>query len=363
MKNDIKDAVMMCEKITGKNLSLPVLSSILFVSENKNLKLIATNLEMGVEIIVPAKIEKEGKVAVPAGILNGFLSNLYSDEHVVFESKDKNLIITTQNSSTTIKCQPADDFPSIPKYHEKNKGIEISLNDFLHGLKSVFYASSLLNMKPEISSVYVYSDGVSALVFVATDSFRLAEKRIECEMENFKAVMIPHKSAIEIMRIFEEKDGKIKIITDKNQIFLEFNGINFVSRLVEGVFPDYRQVIPEKFSTDAVVDKNIFANSLKTAGIFIGKLCEVKIAVNTPEKSLNLATSNGEAGEHSSVIPAKITGKSIKMAFNHRYLSDCLPHIPSNDIILRFSGEGKPLIIASTKDNSFQYLTMPMNTA
>ncbi|MFA4890203.1 MAG: DNA polymerase III subunit beta [Candidatus Paceibacterota bacterium] len=360
LKNHLKEAIYLCEKITGKNLSLPILSNILISTEDRNLKLTATNLEIGIEVEIPAKIEKKGKVAVLANIFSSFISNISNEENITLESQNNNLLVSILNSSTLIKGQKPDDFPILPKTNEKRE-VEIPVEDFIKGLKSVSYAVSFSNIKPEISSVFIYSGKNTPLTFVATDSFRLAEKKFKYSFPDFKGVLVPQRSVSEIMRIFDGRKGKVKLIFDRNQIFVVLDNIKFISRLTEGVFPDYQQIIPKKFTTDVVTDKNLFIGSLKTASVFSNKLNELNMAVNSKNGSVSIKTSNTEAGEHTANIPAKVTGEELKMTFNHKYIYDCLPHIDSEKILLRFSGEGKPLIITGTDDNSFQYIAMPMN--
>ncbi len=359
-RNNLKEVVYLCEKIAGKNLTLPILNNVLIEGYERSLKFTVTNLEIGLEIIAPAKIEKSGKITVPAGILGSFVSNLTGEDNIILESQNENLLISTQNSSTIIRGQPPDDFPILPKTDGK-KEIEISVKDIILGLKSVWYASSFSNIKPEISSIYIFSGKNTALTFVATDSFRLAEKKFKYSFDDFSGILLPFRSAAEVLRIFEGKEGKIKIVFDKNQAFFVFDGIKFISRLTEGVFPDYSQIIPKKFSTDIIIDKNLFTSALKTAGIFSGKLNELNIMSSANDESMVLRTSSADAGEHTTNIPAKITGDEVKITFNFKYIFDCLAHIQSPKIILRFSGEGKPLLISGTDDNSFQYLVMPMS--
>lgn len=360
-KINLKEAVGLCEKITGKNLSLPVLSNILISGEGRRLKLTSTNLEIGLGVEIPAKIEEKGMITVPAGVVNSFLSSLSTDENITLESQHNSLLILTSNTSTLIKGQPCDDFPVLPTAKEGNI-FEIPVSEFISGLKSVSYAASFLNIKPEISSVYAVSDKAIPLTFVATDSFRLAEKKTNLFFPGFKSILIPMKSVSEILRIFDGREGMLKLTLDKNQMFISLDGIDFISRLTEGVFPDYQQIIPTKFVTDAVLDKNSFSAALKTASIFSGKLNEINIGVDPESESMTISTSSSESGEHTGKIKANTTGKKLKMSFNHRYIFDCLQYIPSKEIILRFSGEEKPLIISGVDDNSFRYLVMPMNT-
>lgn len=363
LKNHLKEAISLCEKITSKNLSLPILGNILISSEdNRFLKFTATNLELGIEMEIPAKVGKKGKVAVPGGIINNFLANFPAEENITFESQNNNLLISSPNSSTLIKGQSPEDFPILPKIKTDNQ-VLIPVADFISGLKAVWYASSLSNIKPEIASVYLFSNKNEPLTIAATDSFRLAEKKINYSFPNLGSLLIPFRAVAEILRIFDGREGKIKLISDKNQISIELDNIKFIFRPTEGIFPDYQQIIPKKFVTDVIVDKNIFTNSLKTAGIFSGKLNELNMVIEPDSNSVTIKTSNADVGEHMAQIPAKITGEELKMGFNHKYIFECLAHIASSKIILRFSGQGKPLLITGSEDTSFQYLVMPMNTA
>ena len=162
------------------------------------------------------------------------------------------------------------------------------------------------------------------------------------------------------MRIFENESGDIRLIPNKNQLFLFSERIKLVSRLTEGNFPDYEEIIPKTFLTDVTIDKVLFNNSLKTASIFSGKLNEVKLEVMPDKKTAKLQASHSDLGENITNIPVEISGEKLKITFNHRYLNDGLKYVPSDKILLRFNGENKPLLITGIKDNSFYYLVMPM---
>lgn len=359
-KKDLKEAVSVCERVSGKNLSLPILSNILLEADDNGLKIISTNLDLGVEVVIPVKIENIGKITVPAVIFNNYLSTISGNDKITLEVKDNNLIISTDNNSTLIKSQPCDDFPNIPKL-KTNNNFSMPIVDFILGLKMVFYACSLSNIKPEISSVYLYSSKTDMLTFTATDSFRLAEKKFNYFFDNLGPILIPYKTIIEIIRIFDGKEGDIDVVFNKNQINIKKDNIFFVSRLVDGIFPDYNQIIPKKNNTNIFLKKDIFNNSLKISSVFSGKLNEINLSINSGDEFFIIKTSNNEAGESVTKIPAKITGESVKISFNYKYIYDCLLNINSEDIMLKFSGDGKPLIITSVNDNTFQYLVMPMS--
>ncbi len=356
----LKDALALSEKISGKNATLPILNSVLISAKKKELRIIVTNLEIGIEVKIPAKIEKEGENAIPAKLLYNFLSNFPSNESMDLESSQNNLTLSTSNSSTTIKGYPIEDFPLLPSIKEKETFFSLPINDFLLGLNSVYYASSLTEMKPEIASIFLMSRKNEPLTFVATDSFRLAKKSIPYNFSDFPPLLIPYRNAIEIMHVFENESGDIKIVPNKNQLFLFSERIKLVSRLTEGIFPDYEEIIPKTFSTNITIDKTLFNSSLKTASIFSGKLNEVKIEIIPDKKLIKIQASHGDIGENTTNVPAEISGEKLKITFNHRYLTDGLRFVPSDKIILRFNSESRPLLVTGTKDNSFYYLVMPM---
>ncbi len=360
VKNNLKEALSLVEKISSKNITLPILNNVLISTEKKELKLIATNLEVGIEIKIPAKIEKEGKIAVPTKILYNFLINFSSEENIVIESIQNNLLISVKDSSTIIKGNSIEDFPALPFIEEKGKFLTLPVSDFISGLKSVYYAASLSEMKPEIASVFISSQKNIPLTFVATDSFRLSKKTILYFSSDFFSVLIPYRNAIEIIRIFENEKSEVKIIPNKNQIFFISDKIKFISRLTEGIFPDYNEIIPKKFLTEAIIDKNLFGNNLKTAAIFVGKLNEIKLEINPNEKNIKIQSTHPDLGEYNGNILAEISGEKIKLNFNYKYLTEGIQFVLSDKILLRFNGENKPLLISGTKDNSFYYLVMPM---
>lgn len=355
----LKEAAILSEKIAGKNPTLPVLNSVLISAEGKSLIFLSTNLEMALDIKIPCKVEKEGKTAVPAKLFASFISSLSPEENIKLETRNENLALATSNSSTTINGYRVDDFPVFPKVKEKMSFL-IPVKDFITGLKSVYYATSLSEMKPELNSIFVYSSKNTPLTFAATDSFRLAEKNIPYNFSDSPSFLIPYRSAVEILRIFENRDGDLKIFLDDNYIILECDRIKFTSRLTEGIFPDYKQIIPAKFVSAVTVDKKRFVDDLRTSSMFCGKLNEIKIRIYKGESFLEIQTNNPDLGEHVVSVPAKVEGEDLVMVFNYKYLADCFALIESDKISLRFSGEGRPLLISAPDKADFRYLAMPM---
>lgn len=355
----IKNAIFQVERITGKNLTLPVLNSILFIAEKKSLKLRATNLSLGIEIEIPAKIEKEGTVAILGSVLVGIFSNFYQNENVLIEEKDGNLLIKTKKTQIKLKGQPHEDFPTIPKVDGFT--FEIESKKLIDGIKSVYYSSSISDIKPEISSVFIYTNE-DYLVFVSTDSFRLAEKKIKVKgIEKIEGILIPYKNIPEILRVFGELSGEVKVCFNKNQISFSSDNNYLTSRIIDGIFPDYRQIIPKEFSTDVVVLKQDFLNALKLSNIFSDKFNQVNLLVKPKDKIFELSSQNNDIGENKTYLDAVMSGENTELSFNYKYFFDCFQSINTDSLSIKLNQSSRPLVVSGVADNSFTYLIMPMN--
>lgn len=355
----IKSSISQVERITGKNLTLPVLSSILMIASGKSLKLRAINLNLGIEIEIPAKIEKEGIVAITGSVLADTFSNMFDGDIVTLEGVDGNLLIKTKKSKIKIKGQPHDDFPTIPTV--EGSVFEIEPKKLIDGIKSVYYSSSPSDIKPEISSVYVYSNE-DQLVFVSTDSFRLAEKKIKVKnLPEITGILIPYKNIPEILRVFGDINNTIKVCFNKNQISFSSLNIYLTSRVIDGVFPDYRQIIPKEFKTDVVVLKQDLLNALKLSNIFTDKFNQLNLSIKVKEKVFELSSQNNNVGENKTFIDAALKGDDIDLGFNYKYFLDCFQSITTDSISIKMNESSKPIVISLVSDNSFLYLIMPMN--
>ncbi len=360
IKEKLYGAVSKAEKISGKHLTLPVLSCILLEVKNNILYVRSTNLDVGVEISFPVKADEDGIVAVSGAVLSGFLSNLHTDKNIKLETVKGNLSVVGGKTSITIKSLPYEDFPTIPKISDGTT-FHLDSRDLLKGLTSVWYASGTSSMKPELSSVYMYVEDDS-LVFVATDSFRLAEKKVKTKKpKDFAHILIPFKNVLEIVRIFEEVSGEIVVEANKNQISFSADGIYLTSRVVDGVFPDYKQIIPKKFASEVILLKQDLVNALKISNLFSDSFRQVHMEVDPKKKLFEIQTKNADVGESVSSPEAAITGEDIAINFNFKYIMDCFQSIDADSVSLEFSALNRPMVIRGIGDRSFTYLVMPMN--
>jgi len=360
VKDKLSRALIKAERITGKNVTLPVLSCVLLTVVDSILTIKATNLDLGVEMSLPVKMITAGSVAVSGSVLNNFISNLQNDKNVTLEVIDGNLKVSTKHSYAIIKASPVDDFPIISKI-EDEKPITFSTHDIITGLKSVLYSASPSTMRPVLSSVLVYPD-TDHVVFVATDSFRLAEKKVTIKKnKDFSQILIPFKNIPDIIRTIEDIKGDISVYLNQNQIAFSYEDIYLTSRVIDGIFPDYKQIIPKENKTEVVVLKQDLISSLKISNIFLDKFSQVTFNISGVQKQFTITTKNLDVGENIQTIDAVIKGDDIQMSFNYKYIIDCFQSIESDSVSLTFADVNRPMIVRGVGDKSFLYLAMPMN--
>jgi len=199
-------------------------------------------------------------------------------------------------------------------------------------------------------------------VFVSTDSFRLAEKKIKINgIEEIPGILIPFKNISEILRIFGEVQDVVRVCFNKNQISFSSNNIYLTSRIIDGVFPDYRQIIPKEFKVEAVVLKQDLLNALKLSNIFSDKFNQINLLINPKEKVFELSSQNNDVGENKTYLDAAIKGEDILLGFNYKYFLDCFQSLNTDSISIRLNQPSKPIVISGNSDDSFTYLIMPMN--
>ena len=366
LKNNLKNGLEVVEKIAKKNLTLPALSNVLLSCESNFLRLDTTNLETSISWWVLAKIEEQGKIAIPATFFSS-LVNLLKEEKIQLRSQDKNLILETKNQTTQIQGIDPEEFPIIPKI-EKEEIIKISNKKLLEILSQIIDIPSISQIRPEISGIY-FSFKKDLLKVVGTDSFRLAEKTIILKGEIKKEVsfILPQDAVRELINILSQEDGYTIIYFSSNQILFEnideetsHSRVQVLSRLIEGEYPKYQEIIPKKYKTQIIVKKDDFQNQLKQAGLFGGKISEVKLVIKPKSDQLKIYSESPEVGKNESYLPIKIKGEPIEVSFNYRFLISGLQNIKSSEVIFELNGEDGPGVLKPVGDESYIYVSMPI---
>jgi DNA polymerase-3 subunit beta len=358
-KEKILNTILMAERVTGKKESLPVLSCVL-IEVGKEIIFRTTNLEAGFEAVVPGEVGSTGVIAVPVSVLSQTVRSIGADK-ITFSSDDSNLLVESRGTKTLIKAVPHEEFPALPKSSEKG-AISVGREKLIRGIQAVSYAASPSMIRPDLGSIYIsIKDG--ALVCVATDSFRLAEKVVgEIGSKASSDLLIPLKHALELVHILERVDDDVvSLAVEEAQLGVSGGGVRYVSRVVDATFPNYKEIIPKKFETEATVLKNDFAEMLRKARVFAGNDMHVGLHIYPKKKIFSALARSADVGEMSDSIDAALSGEDLDINFHIGYLADCIPSIESDSLALGFAGAGKPLVIRGVSDPSFTYLVMPLN--
>jgi DNA polymerase-3 subunit beta len=367
LQEKLKEGLNIVEKISSKSLTLPVLNNILITIEKNFLKLSATDLETGIEWWILTKTEEEGKLVVLSHVFSNLI-NLLPNKKINLESKDNNLIIKCDNYKTKIRSFKADEFPIIPKI-TKSESLSVKSSTFCNALKQIVDIAVPSTTRPEISGVYFLFQK-DLIIITTTDSFRLGEKKIflknKTSLKKDYSLIIPQKTIKEIINIFNEKEDNLNIYFSPNQIMFEYllketphPQVQIISHLIEGEYPNYKEIIPQKYITKLRLKKDDFINQIKSASLFSGKINEVKIQVNK-DKKIEILSQNPEIGEYQSFIMGQVDGAPTKVSFNHRFLLEGLLNIKSSEVVFELNNDSGPGVLKPVGDDSYIYVVMPI---
>ncbi len=355
----IKDALSLAEKMTGKNLTLPVLHALYIEASGTMLKIRSTNLNVGIEIEIPATVKKEGSVLVKGDIITNVCNHLDPEDSLTLTDEGGNLVIKTKKAKTLIKCLPMEDFPTLPLV--EGESFTVLAPSLAEGVRAVYFCAATTEIKPEIASIFIYSDD-GMLSFVATDSFRLAEKKIKVKnIPEIAKILIPYRNVSDLLRVVDIFSGEIRIAFNKNQLSISSNGIYFTTRLIDGAFPDYHLILPKEEETKIVMMKQELLNTLRLSTVFSDKFYQVVFNAKKGEKSVSIESKNNDIGSSDTIVDAVIEGEDIEVSFNLKYFLDVFQSINGDSIAISFTKPNKPILIKSVQDTSFLYLLVPTN--
>lgn len=367
LKDSLRVGLSVVERVAAKSPSLPILGNIL-VSATKNIvELAATDLEVGVRYKILAKNEKEGSCVLPARSLSQFVA-LLPENQITLTAKESGLAIDSKEQQTLLKTLPAEDFPIIPTFKEGDACVEVETWPFFDGMSQVVSMAGQTQARPEISGVFV-SFSQQTCKLAATDSFRLAEQTLSFSKGQTlqTSFILPAKTARELVAVLGEQQGKTKIYVSTNQAVFDYTpeqpgkpAIQIISRLIEGEYPQYQDIIPKDFVAKLVINKAAFINQVKAASIFSSKLNDVRLVADQKKKGVELVSKSTDVGEHASFIPAQAQGGNIETSFNWKFLLDGVMHIKEDEIELGLSGPESPALLKSVRKEGYLYVLMPL---
>lgn len=339
--------------------TLPVLAGIAIIAGDDGIKLRATNLETGIDLKIEGTIKEMGVVALPANTLREIAASFSGSGLITLEHAGDTVAVSTGNARSTLKTLPYEDFPTLPLPEAPQAKFSLPGTVLRSLVTSVMSYASTSSVRPELASVLVSAEG-GTLKAVATDSFRLAEKKVAVQgtIPPF-SMLIPAKNAADIMQALPDED--IHISVDDHQCAFFWKKGVLTTRLVSASYPDYVQIIPKAFVSDATLLKKDFEAALKRTAIFSDTFQKVRLSFDVNNKKVLLSAQNADVGDSAEAVSGALSGESVELSFNHRYLSAPLAGIQSESITLSASGIGRAMVVRGAGDASFLYLVMPMN--
>ncbi len=354
-QQNLKTAVGLTEKVVAKNTSLPILNNILIKTEGGMLRFSATNLEIGITTVIGVKIEEAGEITVPARIFNDFISNT-SDERITLTTKNNTLFIQTDHYKTHILGLDSKDFPIIPKI--KNNPVAIvSARDIKNAFVSVLDSVALSDARPELAGVYMQTKN-NNITIASTDSFRLTEVVIPAKTTENTVVILPRNTVAELIRVCGDMAGDIEIKYADNQIVFCNNDVELVSRVIDGNYPPYKNVIPEKSISSVLIKKDDLEKNVRLAGLFSPGNSDIKISAES--EKITIIAKNPDKGEIETTVAGLLKGAGFMIGLNFHYILGGLKHIPSSDVIIEYTGEGSPFVIKPSGMTGITYIVMPL---
>ena len=354
-------------RIVSNKPGLPILNNVYFESKDGKLMMKASDLEVSLSTWIGADISEDGKTTVPAKQLSEFISNV-PEEKVDVEVVSQNFNISTSNNSASFNTMPSDDFPAIPEIDDKEKEVfRINKGDFVSSINRVAFAVATDDIKPVLTGVKIEVEGDS-VSFVATDGLRLSRQSVKIEKANQdRSILVPVRTLSEMSYIVSSLDTEEEMVyvyylEDKNQVLFRFADVDLYSRLIDGEYPEYKQIIPTGYGTRCNINRGDFSKSIKVVNIIARSVLGNKMILDIlPEESkISLSAVQSDLGKNNSNFPCTIEGKELKIAFSAKLLSDVLDHIDSDNVIFECSEAVRPGVFKIDGDDNFIHLVMPM---
>lgn len=345
-------------RIATTRNTLPILANVLIKTVDNRVCIATTNLNIAITNYIGSKVSQSGSITVPARLMQDFISSLPGGV-INIELKDTKLHVSTDHHKSVINGTPADDYPVMPKIKD-GKNWKITSGELKNALNQVVVAASSDDARPVLTGVNFYTSEGS-LYIVATDSYRLAEKKI-MSLKDEISVLVPASAIQDLLRILDDSDEEVKITSDEQQILFQKGDVELVTRLIDGKFPDYKKLIPAKFKTSAVVPKAEIANIAKVSSLFARETAgSVKFGIDDSTKKISINSIASQLGENAATTEAKTTG-SGEITLNSRYIIDALNSITDEEAFVGFNEKLEPFIVKGNKDDTYLHIIMPLKS-
>ncbi|HXZ99273.1 MAG TPA: DNA polymerase III subunit beta [Candidatus Binatia bacterium] len=360
----LSSSLSLVSRAVSPRSTLPVLSNVLLETEKEGLRVTATNLDLTISALVPATVLEEGRITVPARLIAEYVASLEEPLCTMeVEARTQILRLSSGAQRTNLHGIDAAEFPPLPA-REAEPLLEVDAAQFQQGVAQTSVAASGDEQTPVLTGVLIQVEG-SQLTLVATDRHRLAVKHLEVQprQEGVPRVtaIVPARHLSEVARAVNPGRPLIALTfsPNRNQVFFTLRDVEVSSRLIEGNYPNYSQVIPPQSATTVVLPTAVLLKNARTASV-LARDAANPVRLRAAVNELEIRAQTAEVGDHDAPIPAKVDGDEVQVAFNSRYLLDALQAIDAEDVELGFNGPLQPAAVRPHQREDYLSVIMPV---
>ncbi len=370
LQETLQKALAQVSRAVATKTALPVLSNVLLSTDDGRLKIAATNLEIGITTWIPASVEEEGKITVDARLLSDFINTLPNDTVVLAAERIRNsLAVQCGRDKAAINGIDADDFPVIPVVTGDAFTAVVDPQVFREMISQVELAAAADDSRPVLAGVLTRFEG-STIMLAAADGFRMAVRNGELKdlVLNRFDMIVPARAYRELARIIGDSTEPLtlSVTPNQSQLLVRVGSTEFLSRLIEGTFPDVRQIIPRDLATRVEIGREALISAVRRASYFARDNNDViRVIVRPADDEINPGTievsaTAAERGNSQSFVDASVSGPELQIAFNARYLSDVLGVIRQGTVLLGMNGSNQAGVVRPSGSEDYTHVIMPM---
>ncbi len=365
-QEDLSKGLAIVGRAVATRAVMPITNNVLIATEGSQLKLAATNLEIAISCWIPATIEKEGTVTIPARLVTDFVNSLPSGRiDMSLSPRSKSVELRCARHEAHISGLDPADFPAIPKITD-GLNVKVKPGDLRMAINQVVFAAASEESRPVLTGVHAEFEG-EQLTLAAADGFRLAVHKVTLAkgVDTRTAIIIPARSLNELTRLISEQEAPVELTVNsqKSQVLFRMKNVEMVSQLIQGTFPNYSQLIPKSYTTRAVLNLSEFLRATKSASIFArdgSGIVRLQIMPRDGKGKIAISARAEEIGDNLGEVDATVEGEEAKIAFNSKYLMDVLGVLNKDEVALETTTSSSPGVIRPVTDESYVHVVMPM---
>lgn len=360
LKETLQKGVSIVNRFVSLKPSIPVLANIYLSGEKAKLVLRVTNLETSIHVEIPAKTQTNWETTAPAKLLAEFLTAVGGSEAELGLDKE-NITIKTQDSQGTLATIAASEFPRPPFVESRQGATEFKAADIYQIVTKIAFAASQDEGKPVLNSIFLTNEEEKP-VLVATDGYRLAKYTL-AQNEKFDDLLVPARTFLEALKVANDLEEEVVAVLsnpEANQLLVIGDKFQVATRLINGTYPNYKQIIPTDFGTRLEAKREELIAAVKATAVFARDLGNVITLNVSPKQKLTLSATTKQVGEGITSLAANVEGGELVVSFNSHYLVDGLAALKSDAVKIEFSGALSPAKISAKEEPNFVYIVMPV---